>query len=323
MTPDVSKATLLTAGPMWAAHLRPPTWHTPHRSPSVVDWERSDVAAGNGAVVRRLHLGRILRELREHAGLSLEVAAPALDWSSSKLSRIENGRQGVDVHGVRTMMDIYGVGGPQWEELLDLTRSVSEKGWWRAYGLDDKGYIPLEAEATLIREGTAAYVPGLLQTEAYARAVFAIAIQPRTDSELSNLTAVRRVRRERLTSTEDPLELVAVIDEAVLRRSVGGPVVMRDQLEHLVEAAALDRVTLQVMPLSVGAYPGLSAPFSLLTFGGIDFGDMLYVEHPAGAVHISKAGEVAVARLKFDRLRSLALDPDESVALIRRVAAET
>jgi hypothetical protein len=128
---------------MWAAHFRPPTWHTPDRSPSVVDWERSDVAAGNGAVVRRLHLGRILRELREHAGLSLEVAAPALDWSSSKLSRIENGRQGVDVHGVRTMMDIYGVGGPQWDELLDLTRSASTKGWWRAFGLDDKGYVPL------------------------------------------------------------------------------------------------------------------------------------------------------------------------------------
>jgi transcriptional regulator with XRE-family HTH domain len=110
------------------------------------------VAGPNGAVVRRLHLGRILRELREQAGLSLEVAAPSFDWSSSKLSRIENGRQGVDVHGVRTMMDVYGVVGPQWEELLDLTRAASEKGWWRAYGLDDKGYVPLEAEATLVRE---------------------------------------------------------------------------------------------------------------------------------------------------------------------------
>ncbi|QYN34921.1 helix-turn-helix domain-containing protein [Pseudonocardia sp. DSM 110487] len=273
--------------------------------------------------MRRLHLGRILRELREEAGLSLEVAAPALDWSSSKLSRIENGRQGVDTHGVRTMMDIYGVSGSQWDELLDLTRTVAEKGWWRAYGLDDKGYVPLEAEATLVREATAAYVPGLLQADAYARAVFAISIQPRTQAELDNLAAVRRHRQERLTSVDDPLELVAVIDEAVLRRSVGGPAVMRAQLAHLVEAAALDRVALHVMPLSVGAYPGLSAPFTLLTFGGIDFGDMLYVEHPAGAVHINKEEQVAVARLKFDRLRSFALDPDESVALIQRVAAET
>jgi hypothetical protein len=224
---------------------------------------------------------------------------------------------------VRTMMDVYGVGGPQWDELLDLTRSTAKKGWWRAFGLDDKGYVPLEAEATLVREATASYVPGLLQTEAYARAVFAVAIHPRTEAELDKLAAVRRVRKERLTSAEDPLELVAVLDEAVLRRRVGGRAVMRAQLAHLVEASALDRVTLQVLPLSVGAYPGLSAPFALLTFGGIDFGDMLYVEHPAGAVHISKEDEVAVARLKFDRLRSLALDPDESVALIRRVAAET
>jgi transcriptional regulator with XRE-family HTH domain len=281
------------------------------------------VAGRNGAVVRRLQLGRILRELREQAGLSLEVAAPALDWSSSKLSRIENGRQGVDVHGVRTMMDVYGVGGPQWDELLDLTRSTAKKGWWRAFGLDDKGYVPLEAEATLVREATASYVPGLLQTEAYARAVFAVAIHPRTEAELDKLAAVRRVRKERLTSAEDPLELVAVIDEVVLRRPVGGPAVMRAQLAHLVEAAALDRVTLQVLPMVLGAHPGLPAPFTLLTFGGIDFGDMVYVEHPVGAVHISKEDEVAVARLRFDRLRSLALDPDESVALICRVAAET
>jgi transcriptional regulator with XRE-family HTH domain len=170
--------------------------------------------------VRRLHLGRILRELRERAGLSLEIAAPAFDWSSSKLSRIENGRQGVDVHGVRTMMDVYGVVGPQWEELLDLTRSASEKGWWRAFGLDDKGYVPLEAEATLIREATAAFVPGLLQTDAYAKAVFAATLHRRTEAELANLTAIRVRRQERLTSDEDPLELIAVVDEAVLRRPV-------------------------------------------------------------------------------------------------------
>jgi hypothetical protein len=166
-------------------------------------------------------------------------------------------------------------------------------------------------------------VPGLLQIQAYARAVFAISIRSRTEVDLDKLTAVRRIRQERLSCAEDPLELISVVDEAVLRRSVGGPAVMRAQLAHLIEVAALDRVSLQVMPLSIGAYPGLSAPFTLLTFGGLDFGDMLYVEHPAGAVHISKEDEVAVARLKFDRLRSLALDPDDSVALIQRVAAET
>jgi len=270
-----------------------------------------------------MQLGRILRELREQAGLSLEVAAPALDWSSSKLSRIENGHQGVDVHGVRSMLDFYDVGGERWTELIELTRSVATKGWWRAYGLDDTGYVPLEAEATLVRDASSAFVPGLLQTGDYAKVVFTAVLRHRDEIELDNLTAVRRVRQERLTSAEDPLELIAVVDEAVLRRPVGGRAVMRAQLAHLVEAAALDRVTLQVLPLRLGAHPGLSAPFTLLTFGGIDLGDMVYVEHPVGAVHLSKPDEVAVATLTFDRLRSLALDPDESVALIRRVAAET
>jgi len=270
-----------------------------------------------------MQLGRILRELREQAGLSLEVAAPALDWSSSKLSRIENGHQGVDVHGVRSMLDVYDVGGERWTELIELARSVAAKGWWRAYGLDDKGYVPLEAEATLVRDASSAFVPGLLQTEAYARAVFAVALHPRTEAEVDNLTAVRRVRQERLTSAEDPLELIAVVDEAVLRRPVGGRAVIRAQLAHLVEAAALDRMTLQVLPLRLGAHPGLSAPFTLLTFGGIGVGDMVYVEHAIGAVYLSKEDEVAVATLKVDRLRSLALDPNDSVALIRRVAAET
>ncbi|WP_459214840.1 helix-turn-helix domain-containing protein [Pseudonocardia sichuanensis] len=269
-----------------------------------------------------MQLGRVLRELREQAGLSLEVAAPALDWSSSKLSRIENGHQGVDVHGVRSMLDLYEVGGERWTELIELTRAVARKGWWRAYGLDDKGYVPLEAEATVVRDASAAYVPGLLQTEAYARAVFAVGLSRRTEVELDNLATVRRVRQERLTSAEDPLELIAVVDEAVLRRPVGGPAVMVAQLGHLVQAADLGRVTLHVVPRAVGAYPGLSAPFTLLTFGGIDVGDMVYVEHVAGAVHSSKEDEVAVARLKFDRMRSLALGPDDSVALIRRVAAE-
>jgi transcriptional regulator with XRE-family HTH domain len=261
------------------------------------------VAGRNGAVVRRLHLGRILRELREQAGLSLEVAAPALDWSRSKLSRIENGIQGVDVHGVRSMLDFHDVGGEQWGELIDLARAVAKKGWWRAFGLDDKGYVPLEAEATLVRDASSAYVPGLLQTEAYARAVFAAVLGRRGEMEVGNLTAVRRIRQERLTSAEDPLDLIALVDEAVLRRPVGGPVVMRAQLMHLVEAAALDRVTLQVLPLGLGAHPGVSAPFTLLTFGGIDVGDMVYIEHPIGALHISKEEEVAVATLTFDRLQ--------------------
>jgi transcriptional regulator with XRE-family HTH domain len=280
------------------------------------------VATRNGAVVRRLQLGRALRELREAAGLTAEAAAPSLDWSSSKLSRIENGQQAVDVHGVRSMLDLYDVGGDRWTELIALTRATRQKGWWRAYGIDDKGYVPLEAEASLVCDSAPAYVPGLLQTADYARAIFAAAVRYLSAAELDTVVAVRMVRQQRLTSAEDPLELVAVLDEAVLRRPVGGAAVMRAQLVHLVEAAALDTVTLQVLPLGLGAHPGLSAAFTVLAFGDLAVPDMAYVEHPVGAVHIDKEADVSRATLTFDRLRSLALSPDDSVALIRRVAQQ-
>jgi transcriptional regulator with XRE-family HTH domain len=272
--------------------------------------------------VRRLHLGRILRELREQAGLSLDVAAPKLDWSSSKLSRIEIGHQGVDVHGVRTMMDIYGVSGPQWDELLDLTRAVAKKGWWRAYGLDDTGYVPLEAEASLVRDVTFGLVPGLLQTEAYMRTIFGSRLDPPAPDVLENAAAARMARQLRLISEEDPLELVAIIDEAALRRQVGGPAVMRRQCLHLIAAAGLDRVTVLVVPANVPARPAMSGGFTILTFEDLDLPDMAYVEHPLGSTRTDTKADVVRATRLFDRLRSLALDPDDSVSLIQRVADE-
>ena len=206
------------------------------------------MGARDGSVVRRRQLGRALRELREAAGLSLEVAAPRLDWSSSKLSRIENGQQGVDVHGVRSMLDLYEVGGERWTELVELTRQTRQKGWWRAYGFGDQGYVPLEAEATVVRDFTLTYVPGLLQTADYAREIFRTELDPHTEEKLTNLVTVRMVRQQRLASAEDPVELVAILDEAVLHRTVGGTEVMRAQLARLVDAAELPTVTLQVLP---------------------------------------------------------------------------
>lgn len=286
---------------------------------SAEEEKRSGVRTRNGSVVRRLQLGRALRELRETAGLNLEVAAPSLDWSSSKLSRIENGQQAVDVHGVRSMLDLYGVGGERWTELVELTRQSRQKGWWRAYGVDDKGYVPLETEASLIRDFTLTYVPGLLQTADYTRAVLR-ALPEKEDVEAG--VAVRAIRQQRLTSTEDRLELVAIVEEGVLHRPVGGPEVMRAQLAHLVEAAQWESVTFQVLPTSVGAHCAMSAVFIVLSFSDLHMGDMAYVEHPVGSVHIEKAADVARATLRFARLRSEALSPADSVALVRRVAEQ-
>jgi transcriptional regulator with XRE-family HTH domain len=275
----------------------------------------------SGSLIRRRQLARTLRELRLRAGMTIEAAAPLLDFSPSKLSRIENAHQGVDVHAVRSMMDVFGVGGEQWGEILQLTREANAKGWWRAYGLDDRGYVPLEAEASAVRDYTVTFVPGLLQTADYARALLDGALRRRSRSELENQVAVRMVRQERLTSAERPLELLAVIEEAVLHRPVGGPEVMRTQLAHLVTAAVYDTVTLQVLPTGIGAHPGIDGAFTVLSFDDLGEPDIGYVEHPVGSVHIEKEDDVARARLVFDHLRSVALGPAESVALIERVAA--
>jgi transcriptional regulator with XRE-family HTH domain len=278
------------------------------------------VGARYGSTVPRRQLARRLRLLREEAGLTLEEAAPALDWSTSKLSRIENAQQRVDTHGVRSMLDLYGVGGEQWGELIDLTRMAWQQGWWRAYGRGDgAGYVPLESAATLVRDFTVCYVPGLLQTADYARAIFEASLVRRTSEQLENNIAVRMIRQQRLTSLDDPLELVAIIDESVLLRPVGGRSVMAAQLDRLIEASALDTVTLQVLPMSVGAHPAMESVLTILSFGELNEPDVAYVEHPMGPVHLHREREVARATLVFDRLRSDALSPADSVALIRRV----
>ncbi len=275
-----------------------------------------------GATIPRVQLARQLRELREEAGLSLEAAAPLLDWSPSKLSRIENAHQRVDVHSVRSMLDLYDVGGERWTELIELTRTASQRGWWRAYGMSDHGYVPLEAEASLVRVFTLAYVPGLLQTAEYARALFRAGQPQRSEAGLENDVTVRMIRQKRLTSTEQPLRLVAVVDESALHRPVGGPDVMCAQLVRLVDDAALDAVTLQVLPTGVGAHRGLAGPFNVLSFDALAVPDMAYIEHSLGAVHLDKEEDVAPAKLTFDRLRSEALSPADSVALIERLAAQ-
>lgn len=182
----------------------------------------------NGTL-RQRRLGRELRRLREDAGLTLAQAAPRLDWSSSKLSRIEMGQQGVDVHGVRSMLYLYDVGGDRWAEIIDQTRHARQKGWWYPYGIRDQGYLGLETDAAAVLEYQLAYVSGLLQTEDYMRALFRNSRRCPTDAEIQRDVRVRLLRQRRLTE-QPALELVAVVDESALRRPVGEVDVMRSQL---------------------------------------------------------------------------------------------
>lgn len=274
----------------------------------------------NGTL-RQRQLGRELRQLREKAGLTLEEAAPQLDWSISKLGRIETAQQNVDVHGVRSMLDLYDVGGDRWTEIIDLTREARTKGRWDSYGRSGQGYQRLETDATVVHNYQLAYVPGLLQTEDYMRTLFRQSWRRHTEAEIDRNVQARLFRQRRLTG-ESVLELVTIVDESVLHRPVGGIEVMRAQLRQIAARAALPSVCLQVLPFSLGEHSGMDGSFTVLGFGEPDEPEIAYIEHIPDAFHLEKVAEVSTCKLVFDRLRSEALSPHDSVALVERLAAE-
>jgi hypothetical protein len=203
---------------------------------------------------------------------------------------------------------------------MELAREARQPGWWRAYGLGNNSYIAFETEAARIQDFTGTYVPGLMQTADYARALMLAVPVRRSAAQLDNEVAARTYRQQRLTSVENPLELVAVIDESALHRPVGGPDVLRGQLGRIAALAGLDTVTLRVLPTAVGAHAALPSGFTILNFGNLGEPDMAYVEHTLGALSLDKDGDVARARLTFERVLADALDPAESLALVHRLA---
>jgi transcriptional regulator with XRE-family HTH domain len=268
---------------------------------------------------RARQLGRALRALREGARLTQAQAGKLLRYDGQKISRIEKG-QVPDIHALEAMLDRYGLTVNEWQPYLAMWDRANEKGWWRAFGMDDTGFVSVEHDAQVIRSFEAQFIPGLLQTEPYMRAVFGMSRVRRAKRWIDNEVAVR-LRRQRRLVGEPPLELRVVIDEFALRRRFS-PDVMREQLMRIVEPAALPNVTFQVVPESVGPYPGMRGSFSVLSFPDHEEHDLGYVEHAYGVAYLEKAERVRECRLAFDHLSRLALSPDESIALIERRAAE-
>ncbi len=217
------------------------------------------------------------------------------------------------------MMDLYDIFEP---DLLELARAAKGKGWWRAYGVEDRGYIDLETDACSVRELSLVHVPGLLQTEEYARAVIDSGRQPLPRKTFENFVQVRLIRQQRITDKDGPLELMAVVDEAALWRPIGSAEVMRAQLKHLTKVAQLDTVSLRVLPTRKGAHAGMDGAFTILGFAHPDDRDVLFIAHPAGSVHIDKEGEVREATLIFEHLLAEALPAQASLELVEQVARE-
>jgi transcriptional regulator with XRE-family HTH domain len=274
--------------------------------------------------VRARKLARELRRLREAAQLTGEAAAGQLGWSSAKVSRIETARTPVTVSDLRRLLNLYGARDADADRLVDLARTSRERGWWDSYVGEAPSefatFLGFEAEASSVSSFSALVVPGLLQTEDYARAMLnsLLLIPPR---EVERLVEVRRIRRDRLYQADKvPLILHAVLDESVLRRQIGGRDVLRDQLKHLVSAATeLNNVELLVLPNSVGAHPAATGPFAILSFPRPGDPEIVSVELLDSHVFIE--GEKAVYRytLVFNELTAKALDPAESLAFINQV----
>ena len=278
------------------------------------------MGADDSPAYHRRTLGRRLRRLRQSAGFAFREAGERLELSETTFHRIERGKTKVDIHAVKSMLDLYGVGADEWEPILDLVREANKKGWWAKFGLTNKDYPALETAASAVWAFCFGYLHGLLQTEGYMKAI--LHLMPRTEKQLANQMAIRKIRQERLTDEQDPLELIAVIEESALRRPVGGRDVMRAQLLHLLDMAEVNTVTIQVLPTEVGAHLGLYGSFSVLQFPDPEEPDVAYYDHIVGPTFVTRAAGVECCRLTIKHLRSLALSSEDSKALIRRIIDE-
>jgi transcriptional regulator with XRE-family HTH domain len=280
---------------------------------------------GPSPVVQRRRLRTELRKARQEAQLTQEQVAEAMDWSLSKVIRIENGTVGISTNDLKALLRHYKfVNAERTDELVALAKAGRERSWWSGYRevapqslLQLIGY---ESAAFVRRDFQTLFVPGLLQTEEYARTVIKELQGP--DRHLETLVEIR-MRRQELLDRADPPWLFFILDEAVVRRLVGGKAVMRHQIRRLAEIAERPKVTVEVVPFSAGAHPGLKGPFVIVEFPEAEDDDVLYLESAQGDV-ISRdlPEEVPVYREAFEVLRKLSLGPDGSLAYLSKLLDE-
>ncbi|MDP9862507.1 MULTISPECIES: helix-turn-helix domain-containing protein [Streptosporangium] len=275
--------------------------------------------AGTNPTLRRRQLASRLRELREQAGRSIKEAAEQLECSPAKISRIETAQRGALPRDVRDLCLFYGMTDQaQIDALMSLAREAKQQVWWQeTEDVDFRPFLGLEIDATAISEYETTTVPGLLQTEDYARAVIKGYLPGMAQDVLEERVAYRLRRQERLHGPHPPKYWV-LLDESVLHRHVGGVEVMRKQLEHLGKASELSHVTIQVIPFTVGAHMGFDSAFILLEFSDPTIGDTVYLDTLMGSFYLEKARELERFRETLNHLRAVALSPQESAVHIAR-----
>jgi transcriptional regulator with XRE-family HTH domain len=282
------------------------------------------VASNVNPTVRRRRLGQELRRLREVRGLTAEEVADELLVSQSKISRLENGRRSISQRDVRDLCRVYQVEDKRIvDSLMQMARESRQQGWWHAFGdIPYSVYIGLETDAASLRVYEPQVVPGLLQTQSYARAVCEGASPEATPAEIDKRVQVRMRRQERIHDTRRPLRLWAVLDESALRREVGGPQTMVEQLERLNEVSQLPHVTVQVMPFSMGAHPGVNGQYAILEFPDASDSSVVYLEGVTSDLYLEKSHDVRSYSVMYEHLRAEALNPDQTREYIENVAKE-
>ena len=278
----------------------------------------------SGPTVRRLVVGSQLRRLREAAGITRDAAGYAIRGSESKISRLELGRVSFKQRDIIDLLTLYGIAedDERVEALVTLAEEANQPGWWHRY--DDvmakwfQTYIGLEEAADYIRTYEIQFVPGLLQTEDYARAVVSVGSPQDSDREVEAKVRVR-TERQRILERDKPPTLWAVIDEAALRRPIGGRRVMRGQIEHLLDLMKRPNISVQVVPFRQGGHAAESGAFTILRFDGEDLPDVVYLEQLVSALYLDKVEQVDRYAQTMVRLTGEAPPPEDTADLLARI----
>ncbi|MFJ6633968.1 helix-turn-helix domain-containing protein [Streptomyces sp. NPDC091376] len=280
------------------------------------------MASNVNPTVRRRRLGQELRRLRELKGMTAEEVADRLLVSQSKISRLENGRRSISQRDVRDLCGVYEVEDHRVvDSLMQMAKDSRQQGWWHAFGdIPYSVYIGLETDAASLRVYEPQIVPGLLQTREYAEALITGALPETPVSDVEKRVQVRLRRQERISSPDGPLRLWAVVDEAALRRVVGNKEMMREQLEHLVEQSQLPHVTVQVLPFSMGAHPGITGHYAILEFPDASDSSVVYIEGVTSDLYLEKANDVHKYTVMYEHLRAQALNVDQTREYIEDIA---
>jgi transcriptional regulator with XRE-family HTH domain len=271
--------------------------------------------------VRRRELGALLRSLRNEKGLTVDQVATSLMCSPSKVSRMETGHGAATPRDIRDLCNLYGVTDEaERDRMMKLSHEGKQQGWWQSYDLPYSTYVGLEAEAVAISDFQSSVVPGLLQTAEYARAGHEGAM-PRLSPDQIERQIEAKLTRQSLLTQERPPSFRAVLDEAVLHREVGGPKVMKAQLERLIEVACLPNVTIQVIPFTFGAHPAVESNFNILEMPAWTRG-VVFVEGLVGSIYLEKDDDLKRYQKIFEQLQTIALSPKDTISVIAKVRSQ-